>query len=184
MRRSKGRGIRRVFLSALQSDSKLPQEPQLQRGRRRRPIQFHRGTSGLRAEFMGYGSTNFTIPAGTYNIPKLSPNPIVVNAPITTQGNMFTYLFGPVVRFPISRVAPLVNCSLGAQTRTATRTRSKGFATTSHAFHPLQPQRHPTPFHHGAWWRTRYQGLHQLFHPTHRDRLHPDPVYQPANFYE
>jgi hypothetical protein len=52
----------------------------------------HFGTKG---EFMGYGSTNFTIPAGTYNtynITALSPNPIVLGAPITTQGNMFTYL--------------------------------------------------------------------------------------------
>jgi hypothetical protein len=61
---------------------------------------------GIKAEFMGYGSTNFTIPAGTYNIPKVSPNPIVINAPITTQGNMFTYQFGPVIRFPVSRVTP------------------------------------------------------------------------------
>jgi hypothetical protein len=61
---------------------------------------------GIKAEFMGYGSTNFTIPAGVYSIPKLSPNPIVIGAPITTQGNMFTYLFGPVVRVPLSRVTP------------------------------------------------------------------------------
>jgi hypothetical protein len=61
---------------------------------------------GIKAEFMGYGSTTFTIPAGTYNVPKLSPSPIVVNAPITTHGNMFTYLFGPVFRFPTSNVAP------------------------------------------------------------------------------
>jgi hypothetical protein len=53
---------------------------------------------------MGYGSTSFTktftssvtlpsggvIPAGTY----------------TSQGNMFTYLFGPVVRIPIPKVTP------------------------------------------------------------------------------
>jgi hypothetical protein len=61
---------------------------------------------GIKGEFLGYGSTNFTIPAGIYSIPKLSPNPIVVGAPITTQGNMFTYLFGPVIRVPISRVTP------------------------------------------------------------------------------
>lgn len=61
---------------------------------------------GIKAELLGYGSTNFTIPAGTYSIPKLSPNPIVVGVPITTQGNMFTYLFGPVIRIPISKVTP------------------------------------------------------------------------------
>jgi hypothetical protein len=61
---------------------------------------------GIKAELLGYGSTSFTIPRGTYNIPKLSPVPIVVNAPITTQGNMFTYLFGPVIRFSDSKVSP------------------------------------------------------------------------------
>jgi hypothetical protein len=61
---------------------------------------------GIKAEFLGYGSTDFTIPAGVYSIPKLSPNPFVVGAPITTQGNMFTYLFGPVVRVPLSRITP------------------------------------------------------------------------------
>ena len=59
---------------------------------------------GIKADLMGYGSTSFTktfassvtlpgggtIPAGTY----------------TSQGNMFTYLFGPVVRVPIPKVKP------------------------------------------------------------------------------
>jgi hypothetical protein len=58
---------------------------------------------GIKGEFMGYGSTSFTttfpdttlpngtfIPAGTYN----------------SQGNMFTYLFGPVVRVPLGKVTP------------------------------------------------------------------------------
>ena len=59
---------------------------------------------GIKGEFMGYGSTTFTrtfatsvilpsgavIPAGTYN----------------AQGNMFTYLFGPVIRIPIPIVKP------------------------------------------------------------------------------
>jgi hypothetical protein len=58
----------------------------------------------IKADFMGYGSTSFTrtfnstvilpnggrIPAGTYN----------------AQGNMFTYLFGPVIRIPIPHVVP------------------------------------------------------------------------------
>lgn len=74
---------------------------------------------GIKAEFMGYGSTNFTIPAGTYNIPKLSPNPIVIAAPITTQGNMFTYLFGPVLRVPISRVTPFGELLFGGSNSNA-----------------------------------------------------------------
>ena len=58
---------------------------------------------GIKADFMGYGSTTFTrivpsdittphgtIPAGTY----------------TTEGNMFTYLFGPVLRIPLPVAKP------------------------------------------------------------------------------
>ena len=74
---------------------------------------------GVKAEFMGYGSTNFTIPAGTYNIPKLSPNPIVLHAPITTQGNMFTYLFGPVARVSFSRVTPFGELLFGGSNSNA-----------------------------------------------------------------
>jgi hypothetical protein len=62
------------------------------------------GIFGIKADFMGYGSTTFStsfpsaviipgggiIPAGTY----------------TSQGNMFTYLAGPVVRIPIPVVKP------------------------------------------------------------------------------
>jgi hypothetical protein len=61
---------------------------------------------GIKAELLGYGSTSFTIPAGVYNIPKLSPIPITIRTPITTNGNMFTYLFGPVINFSDSRVRP------------------------------------------------------------------------------
>lgn len=73
----------------------------------------------VKAEFMGYGSTSFTIPAGTYTIPKLSPNPIVIGSPITTQGSMFTYLFGPVVRVPISRFAPFGELLFGGSNSNA-----------------------------------------------------------------
>jgi hypothetical protein len=59
---------------------------------------------GIKGEVMGYGSTTWTstfassvtlpgggtIPAGTYS----------------TQGNMFTYLFGPVIKIPIPKVTP------------------------------------------------------------------------------
>ena len=81
---------------------------------------------GIKGEFMGYGSTNFTIPAGTYNIPKLSPNPIVLGAPITTQGNMFTYMFGPVIRMPISKVTPFGELLLGGSNSNAYGNQVKG----------------------------------------------------------
>jgi hypothetical protein len=56
---------------------------------------------GIKAELMGYGSTNYTIPAGT-TIPGVTP-PTVTTAPITTQGNMFTYLFGPQITYRTSK---------------------------------------------------------------------------------
>jgi hypothetical protein len=56
---------------------------------------------GIKAELMGYGSTNYTIPAGT-TIPGVTP-PAVTTVPITTQGNMFTYLFGPQVSYRMSK---------------------------------------------------------------------------------
>jgi hypothetical protein len=66
---------------------------------------------GIKGEFQGYGSTSFSktftssvtlpnggfIPAGTY----------------TSQGNMFTYLFGPVLRIPIPKVAPFAEVLFG-----------------------------------------------------------------------
>ena len=81
---------------------------------------------GIKGEFMGYGSSNFTIPAGTYNIPKLSPNPIVLNAPITTSGDMFTYLFGPVIRMPISRITPFGELLFGGSNSNAYGNQIKG----------------------------------------------------------
>lgn len=66
---------------------------------------------GIKGEFMGYGSTTFTrivplnitapgggtIPAGTY----------------TSNGNMFTYLFGPVLRIPLPAVKPFGEVLVG-----------------------------------------------------------------------
>ena len=59
---------------------------------------------GIKGELMGYGSTSFTtsftsaahlpngatIPPGTYD----------------SKGNMFTYLFGPVIKIPIPKITP------------------------------------------------------------------------------
>ena len=84
---------------------------------------------GIKGEFMGYGSTNFTIPPGTYIIPKISPNPIVVGSPITTQGNMFTYLFGPVVRVPISKVTPFGELLFGGSNSNAYLNTLKGICS-------------------------------------------------------
>ena len=55
---------------------------------------------GIKAELMGYGSTNYTIPANT---PIPGSGGLSTIAPITTQGNMFTYLFGPQVNYRTSK---------------------------------------------------------------------------------
>jgi hypothetical protein len=55
----------------------------------------------LKAEFLGYGSTswNVTIPA-----PIVTPKGTIPAGTFKSQGDMFTYLFGPVVKVPTSRV--------------------------------------------------------------------------------
>jgi hypothetical protein len=71
---------------------------------------------GIKAEFMGYGNTTFTrivpsdiivpggtIPAGTY----------------TSNGDMFTYLFGPVLRIPLPVVKPFGEVLFGGSNTNA-----------------------------------------------------------------
>lgn len=59
---------------------------------------------GVKGELMGYGSTSFT---KTFTSSVTLPNGGVIPAgSYTSQGNMFTYLFGPVVRIPIPKVTP------------------------------------------------------------------------------
>ncbi|MFN8008898.1 MAG: hypothetical protein U0V70_18105 [Terriglobia bacterium] len=80
---------------------------------------------GIKAELMGYGSTNYTIPAGT-TIPGVTP-PAVTTAPITTQGNMFTYLFGPQVTYRTSKFNAFGELLFGGSN-------SNGYANVAEAF--------------------------------------------------
>jgi len=73
---------------------------------------------GIKAEFMGYGSTNFTIPAGTYSIQALAESNRD-QRPDYNSGNMFTYLFGPVIRVPVSRVTPFGELLFGGSNSNA-----------------------------------------------------------------
>jgi hypothetical protein len=59
---------------------------------------------GLKADFMGYASTTFT---------RTVPTPVILPGggtippgTYTSQANMFTYLFGPVLRIPLPVVKP------------------------------------------------------------------------------
>jgi hypothetical protein len=56
---------------------------------------------GIRADFQGYGSTSWTV---SYAGPVVTPHGTIPAGTYTTQGNMFTYLFGPVVRVPLHRI--------------------------------------------------------------------------------
>jgi Outer membrane protein beta-barrel domain len=56
---------------------------------------------GLRADFQGYGSTSWTV---NYSGPVVTPHGTVPAGTFVSNGNMFTYLFGPVVRVPLHRL--------------------------------------------------------------------------------
>jgi len=59
---------------------------------------------GIKGDFMGYGSTSFT---KTFSSSVRLPNGGFIPAgSYTSQGNMFTYLFGPVIKIPIPKVTP------------------------------------------------------------------------------
>ncbi len=63
---------------------------------------------GIVAELTGSGGSkaNWVIPGGV--IPGIAGS-----TNVTTSGNMFTYLFGPKIRIPSSRVTPYVNFLFG-----------------------------------------------------------------------
>jgi hypothetical protein len=56
---------------------------------------------GIKADFMGYGSTTFT---KTFSAPVTVPGGGVI--PAGTYANLSSYLAGPVLRIPIPRVTP------------------------------------------------------------------------------
>jgi hypothetical protein len=58
---------------------------------------------GIKGDFMGYGSTTFT---RVVSSPIVTPVGTIPAGTFTTQGNMFTYLFGPVVKIPVPKVSP------------------------------------------------------------------------------
>lgn len=66
----------------------------------------------IKADVMGYGSTIFTV---TYPTAVHLPNGGNIPAgTYTTTGDMFTFLFGPVIRIPIPKVKPFGEALLGA----------------------------------------------------------------------
>ena len=78
---------------------------------------------GIKAELMGYGSTSFST---TIASPIATPKGTIPAGTFNSQGNMFTYLFGPVVKFPTSRFTPFGEILFGGSN-------SNGYANLSKA---------------------------------------------------
>ena len=72
---------------------------------------------GVKADFMAYSAGTFTT---TINNTVTTPGGVVIPAGIyTAQGNMFTYLFGPVLRIPLPLVKPFGAVLFGGSQTTA-----------------------------------------------------------------
>ena len=76
---------------------------------------------GIKGELMGYGSTSFTT---TVTAPIVTPRGTIPTGTFNSQGNMFTYLFGPVVKVPLSRITPFGELLFGGSN-------SNGYANLS-----------------------------------------------------
>ena len=71
----------------------------------------------VKADFMGYGSTTFT---RTFPTPVIIPgNGIIPAGTYSAQGNMFTYLFGPVLRIPTPLIKPFGEILFGGSNTNA-----------------------------------------------------------------
>ena len=65
---------------------------------------------GIKAELMGYGSTTWS---ATLASPVVTPHGTIPAGNFSTQGNMFTYMFGPVIKVPFSRWHPFAELLFG-----------------------------------------------------------------------
>jgi len=65
---------------------------------------------GVKGEFMGYASTTFTT---TVTTPVITNRGTIPVGTFSSQGNMFTYMFGPVVRYPAGKFTPFAEVLFG-----------------------------------------------------------------------
>jgi hypothetical protein len=70
---------------------------------------------GVKGEFMGYASTTFTT---TVIAPVTTDHGTIPVGTFRSQGNMFTYMFGPVVRLP-GKVTPFAEVLFGGSNTNA-----------------------------------------------------------------
>jgi Outer membrane protein beta-barrel domain len=78
-------------------------------------------TLGIKAEFMGYSATSFTT-TFTVNTPVVNPlgtTVIIPKGTYSSTGDMFTYMFGPVVNFSHSKVRPFGEILFGGSNTNA-----------------------------------------------------------------
>jgi hypothetical protein len=78
---------------------------------------------GIKGELMGYGSTSFNVSIASPIVTSKGTIPV---GNFNSQGNMFTYLFGPVIKIPTSRFTPFGELLFGGSN-------SNGYANLSRA---------------------------------------------------
>jgi hypothetical protein len=134
------------------------------------------GIFGIKADFMAYGSTTFSktfpsavispgggfIPAGTY----------------TSQGDMFTYMAGPVIRIPIPGCEAFRRNSFRRIEHE--RLRKPDELNHRRRWHNL-PSTYTASIHHGCWRWTRYFGFEESFHPARRSGLCLVAIFEPID---
>ena len=96
---------------------------------------------GIKADLQGYGSTSWTV---TYDDPIVTKKGIVPAGTYRTNGNQFTWMFGPVVRVPTSHFTLFTEVLFGGSNTNAYGTLFKnidaaggsiiGFSGTQHPF--------------------------------------------------
>ena len=98
-------------------------------------------TLGIKAEFMGYSATSFTYTFAS-NTPVVNPLGTTVTIPqgtYSSTGDMFTYMFGPVVYFSHSKVRPFGEILFGGSntniyTKLSTSIGTIGAIPTQHPY--------------------------------------------------
>lgn len=102
---------------------------------------------GIKGDFQGYGSTNWTV---SYANPIVTPVGTVPAGTYSSHGNMFTYLFGPVLRLPLHRFTVFGEILFGGSN-------SNGYANLEKQIDAeggyASRERHTASVHHGCWRR-------------------------------
>jgi hypothetical protein len=94
----------------------------------------------VKAEFLGYGSTTWTT---TFNTRVIVPGFGTIPAgTYTANGNMFTYLFGPVIHIPIPKVKPFGEVLFGGSNTNGYVNLENSIAANGGTFSTSQTQ-HP-----------------------------------------